>query len=117
MSHGNAPFGDGQEIIYVNGEYKGDEPIGRLVHDMWCKDADDMYYPERAEKVRYYKSTEKGRAEMSEWEKKFHNEGIVEERLRAIKSIMESLNVTAQRAMEILKIPAEEQQKYATLIL
>jgi len=54
---------------------------------------------------------------MSEWEKKFHNEGIVEERLRAIKSIMESLNVTAQRAMEILKIPAEEQQKYATLIL
>lgn len=66
--------------------------------------------------IRYYKSTEKGRAEMSEWEKKFHNEGIVEERLRAIKSIMESLNVTAQRAMEILKIPAEEQQKYATLI-
>lgn len=61
MSHGNAPFGDGQEIIYVNGEYKGDDPIGRLVHDMWCKNADDMYYPELAEKVRYYKSTEKGR--------------------------------------------------------
>jgi len=55
MSHGNAPFGDGQEIIYVNGEYKGDDPIGRLVHDMWCKNADDMYYPELAEKVRYYK--------------------------------------------------------------
>ena len=49
MSHGNAPFGDGQEIIYVNGEYKGDDPIGRLVHDMWCKNADDMYYPELAE--------------------------------------------------------------------
>ena len=60
MSHGNAPFGDGQEIIYVNGEYKGDDPIGRLVHDMWCKNADDMYYPELAERADFFKHKKEG---------------------------------------------------------
>ena len=38
----------------------------------------------------------------------------VEERtkLEAIKNIMEGFAVTAQKAMEVLKIPAADQQKY-----
>ena len=30
------PFCDGSHIIYVNGRYKGDDAIGKLIHDMKC---------------------------------------------------------------------------------
>ena len=29
----NSPFDDKSHIIYVNGEYRGDNPIGNLLHD------------------------------------------------------------------------------------
>lgn len=32
----------------MNGNYKGDDTIGRLMHDFGCKEAKDMYYPELA---------------------------------------------------------------------
>ena len=39
-------------------------------------------------------------------------EGKEETRLEAIKNIMESFSVTAQQAMESLKIPSDEYPKY-----
>jgi predicted thioesterase len=57
-------FGDGSHIIYVNGSYKGDDAIGKLVHDFRCSNADDMYYRQLADGVRYYK--EAGGKRMSE---------------------------------------------------
>ena len=39
-------------------------------------------------------------------------EGKEETRLEAIKNIMESFSVTAQQAMESLKIPLDEYPKY-----
>ena len=53
-------FNDGEHIIYVNGSYEADTPLGRLVHDFFCTDPKDMYYKELAERVRYYKETEEG---------------------------------------------------------
>ena len=53
-------FNDGEHIIYVNGSYEADTPLGRLVHDFNCTDSKDMYYKELAERVRYFKETEKG---------------------------------------------------------
>ena len=43
-SRSHAPFEDESEIIYINGQYKGDDDVGRLVHDLKCKDPDDMYF-------------------------------------------------------------------------
>lgn len=40
----NQPFGDGAHILYVNGEYRDDSAIGKLMHDFNCADADDMHY-------------------------------------------------------------------------
>ena len=44
------------------------------------------------------------------------NEGKETERLSSIRNIMETLHFTAQQAMDALKIPQEEQSKYAALI-
>lgn len=57
-------FGDGAHIIYVNGAYRGDTPIGRLMHDFACKNPDEMYFNILADKARYFKEDEKGVADM-----------------------------------------------------
>ena len=36
------PFGDGSHIIYVNAQCKNDTPLGKLMHDFSCTQADDM---------------------------------------------------------------------------
>ncbi|MBO4534276.1 MAG: PD-(D/E)XK nuclease family transposase [Treponema sp.] len=53
-------FNDGCNIMYVNGEYKGEDALGKLMHDFSTPNADEMYYTELAEKVRFYKQDETG---------------------------------------------------------
>ena len=53
-------FNDDCNIMYVNGEYRGDDPLGRLMHDFSTPNADDMFYEILAEKMRFYKQDEKG---------------------------------------------------------
>lgn len=58
-------FGDRAHIVYVNGAWRGDDPIGRLMHDFSCRDYREMYNPALAGIVRTFKE-EKGDEEMSE---------------------------------------------------
>ena len=58
-------FGDESHIIYVNGQYRGDDAIGRLMHDFSCADPDDMNSSVLAGKARYLKKDEKGVRQMS----------------------------------------------------
>lgn len=53
-------FSDGSHIIYVNGEYNGDDPIGHLVHDLQARNPDDMTESPLKSAVRRYKETEGG---------------------------------------------------------
>ena len=57
-------FFDGAHILYVNGAYRDDSPIGKLMHDFSCKNPDDMYFKILADKTRYYKEDAKGVAAM-----------------------------------------------------
>lgn len=57
-------FGDGAHIIYVNGAYRDESPIGQLMHDFSCKNPADMHYKILADKTRYFKEDEKGVAAM-----------------------------------------------------
>lgn len=54
------PFEDDLHILYVNGEYRGKDSLGDLMHDFSCQNPDDMKYKELARKVRYYKQETKG---------------------------------------------------------
>ena len=51
---------DGLHIVYVNGEYRGDDDIGRLMEDFSCTNAGEMNYTELAERVRYLKENKDG---------------------------------------------------------
>ena len=67
------------ENLYVNGEYRDDSAIGKLMHDFNCAYADDMHYGLLAERTRYLKENSKGVNEMyrtmDEVEKECYEEG------------------------------------------
>ena len=54
------PFDDGTYVLYVNGEYCGDDELGKLMYDFNCTDADDMNYELMAERTRYLKEDPEG---------------------------------------------------------
>jgi hypothetical protein len=100
-------FGDGEHILYINGEDKNNSTaLGRLMHDFFCVDPDDMYYSSLADKVRYYKQDEKGVAVMCKVMEDMRNETIERERIEI--------------AMDMIKegeLPLEKIAKYSKLAL
>lgn len=59
--NGNSlPFDDDCNIMYINGKYDGDDPLGRLMHDFSTSNADEMYYDELAKRMRFFKQDERG---------------------------------------------------------
>ena len=69
------PFNDGEHIIYVNGADKNaSTELGKLMHDFFCTEADDMHFKELADKVRYFKEDEKGVAAMCKVMEDMRNE-------------------------------------------
>lgn len=55
------PVNDGAHTIYVNGAKQGNETeLEKLMHDFSCVNADDMYFQQLANKMRYFKENEKG---------------------------------------------------------
>lgn len=67
-------FDDGSHILYVNGKYRGDDALGKLMHDFSCTNPDDMYYEELAGQARYFKRDEKGVATMCKMMEDMRNE-------------------------------------------
>lgn len=67
-------FGDGEYILYVNGEYRGESDLGKLMHDFNCTEADDMKFDLMAERTRYLKENPKGVQEMCKVMEDMRNE-------------------------------------------
>lgn len=74
------PFEDGAHILYVNGEYRGDSALGKLMHDFNCTDAGEMNYELLAQKTRYLKENPKGVSEMCKVMEELRNESYAEGR-------------------------------------
>ncbi len=107
----NELFDDGSHIVYVNGNYKGDDTIGRLMHDFGCKEAKDIYYPELAKGVRHFKE-EGGRKRMCEavekyakdYAEEYADRKMLDKQEEMIKNLMESMKWSAEQAMTAMKV-------------
>ena len=64
MEGSGKKFDDGSHILYVNGAYRGEDDVGRLMHDFSCTNPDDMYYEALAERTRHFKESKEGIAIM-----------------------------------------------------
>ena len=68
-------FQDGQHILYVNSKKQDDTKLGRLMHDLHCKEADKMYSNILATRVHQLKETEEGVNQMCQELEEIYNEG------------------------------------------
>ena len=57
---------DGTHIVYVNGETQSATEIGKLVHDLQCRDAAKMYFDVLRKRVGQFKNSKEGRRYMCE---------------------------------------------------
>ena len=105
-------FGDRQHIIYVNGQYRGDDMLGDLMHDFCCSEPDEMKISLMAESSRYWKEHPKGVEEMCKILEDMRRETAEKVCLEKIRIVMRKLKYTAQQAMEFLEIPDSEQKRY-----
>lgn len=102
-------FGDGSHIIYVNGQYRGNDEIGKLMHDFSCTNPDDMNYEALAKKARYFKQDEKGVATMCKIMEDMRNEA-------AQKAELKNARETAIRMIKKGKMPLEEITEYIPIL-
>ncbi len=98
-------FEDGEHILYVNGEYRGESNLGKLMHDFNCTQASDMNFELMAERTRYLKENPKGVSEMCRILEDMRNESLNE----GIKvGIREGMKAAALRMLDTGKYALEE---------
>ena len=69
-------FQDGQYILYVNSKKQDDTELGRLMHDLHCKDAGKMYSNVLSARVHQLKESEEGVNQMCQELEEIYNEGV-----------------------------------------
>ena len=119
----NLPFDDDCNIMYVNGEYNGDDPLGRLMHDFSTSNADEMYYEELAERMRFLKQDEEGVVMASKIVEEYGDiraaealkqgiqqgiqQGAEQNAIENAKTLLKDGKYTAEEISKLLKIPLE----------
>ncbi len=111
-------FEDGSHIVYVNGNYKGDDEIGQLMNDFHQTDPDNMHYEELAQGVKHFKDLEEGREIMCEavqeyaekYAEKYGEQRAIREATENVKKLMENTGFTLEKALDILEIQGEKRE-------
>ena len=104
-------FEDGSHILYVNGAYRGDTPIGKLMHDFSCTDAEDMYYGTLADRVRFFKESKEGIVIMCQAMEDMRNQTLKEGAINSAKRMMEDGILTLEKIAEYAGLPLDEVKK------
>lgn len=102
-------FEDGAHILYVNGEYRGDSDIGRLMHDFNCTNAGEMNFELMAERTRYLKENPEGVSQMCkviEEMRREEREAGMKEGLK--EGLREGMKTAALRMLEAGKYALED---------
>lgn len=98
-------FQDEAHIIYVNSKKQDDTQLGRLMHDLHCKKADEMHSPILAKRVYELKETQKGVELMCHEMEKIYSEGMESgEKRGELKAKKETALSLAEMGLPVEKI-------------
>ena len=95
------------------------------MHDFKCKNADDMYYSDLADMVRYFKEDKEGVKTMCRAMEEMRAEAAAKAAAEAeqrkavidIKNLMANMKWSLEQALSALGIAASEQEKYRKLVM
>ena len=107
-------FEDGSHILYVNGAYRSDTPIGKLMHDFSCTDAADMYYEILADRVRFFKESKEGIEIMCRAMEDMRNQTLKEGMINVAKKMLEDGTITLEKIAEFVGLSVDEVRKLKT---
>jgi len=105
---------DGTHIIYVNGATRSATVIGKLVHDLLCRDATEMYFDVLRKRVSHFKNTEEGRHYMCEAMERIKARG---EALGEARGKRETMLATAKRMLKSGMLALKDIAKFSGLSL
>lgn len=111
-------FEDGEHILYVNGEYRGESNLGKLMHDFNCTSADDMNFELMADRTRYLKENPEGVSEMckviEDMRKEEREEATAVEKKRTVLRMLEAGKYALEEMVSISGLPLDEVKKLQT---
>ena len=97
---------DGGHIIYVNGANQNSATeLGRLMHDFFCKDPDEMHYQLLAKRAR---SLKKGDKNVESYCDKWDRENKEEKAIEIAKNLIIRGKDTMEEIAEVTGIPVEK---------
>ena len=105
------PFADGEHILYVNGEYRGDSDLGKLMHDFSCTKADDMNFELMAESTRYLKEDPKGVSMMCKIMEDMRAETLKESAVNTARRMIIDGILTLEKISEYAGLSLDEVKK------
>ncbi len=105
------PFADGEHILYVNGEYRGDSDLGKLMHDFSCTKADDMNFELMAESTRYLKEDPKGVSMMCKIMEDMRNQTLKESAVNTARRMIIDGILTLEKISEYAGLSLDEVKK------
>lgn len=104
-------FEDGSHILYVNGAYRGDTPIGKLMHDFSCTNAEDMHYRILADRVRFFKESKEGIEIMCRAMEDMRNQTLKEGAINSAKRMLADGILTLEKIAEYAGLSLDEVKK------
>ena len=107
-------FSDGEHILYVNGEYRGNSEVGKLMYDFNCTNADDMNFALMAERTKYLKENPKGVSEMCKVMEDMRNKTLREGMIAVALRMLEDGEYTLEKIAKIADLPLDEVKKLST---
>ena len=114
---------DEAHIIYVNAKRQDDTELGRLMHDLHCKNAGDMYSSILADRVYELKETQKGVEFMCHEMEQIYSEGIengiekgiekgIEQGKRETVLSLAEMGLSIEKIAKAVKLSVPEIQKW-----
>lgn len=101
-------FNDTAHILYVNGKNNNDTELGRLMQDFMCSDPDKMHNPNLAERARFLKQDEGGRAIMAMSMEDLFNKGGHERAIQGAIRMIKLGKYPLEEIADIMELPIEE---------
>ena len=102
------------------------------MHDFFCQDAEDMHYEELKKRASFFKEEEGGRGKMCKimdeiWQEGMERgmaqgmergmeRGAENKLLESLRTIMQTMRLSEDEAMNALLIPLEKRAKYKALL-
>ncbi len=110
-------YDDGCNIMYINGDYRGDNLLGKLMHDFSTPNANEMFFTELAEKVRYHKQDSKGVKVVSQIVEEYGDERAAEAIQQGIQQGMKQNAIENAKTMLADHVAPEKVALYSSLTL